>query len=74
VRRAAASILAAALTEAPAADAADATLFSAAVPALEPTWPWVAGAALAGLVLGFAIGWHTLARRIRKKYGGLKIY
>ena len=33
-------------------------------------WQWVAGAATAGLLLGFIIGWRTLGRRIRKKYGG----
>ena len=37
-------------------------------------WPWLAGAAVAGLVVGFLLGWRTLDRRIRKKYGGLKIY
>lgn len=54
---------------------ADPTLF-ATVPALEvePTWRWVAGAAAGGLVLGFVLGWRMLDRRIRKKYGGLRIY
>jgi hypothetical protein len=31
-------------------------------------------ASLAALALGFALGWRTLDRRIRRKYGGLKIY
>ena len=54
---------------------ADATLFSSAsLPGLEPSWIWVGGAAALGLIAGFALGWRTLARRIRKKYGGLKIY
>ena len=29
---------------------------------------------LLALILGFVIGWRTLDRRIRKKYGGLRIY
>lgn len=54
---------------------ADPTLFSA-VPSFEVqlSWRWVAGAAVAGLILGFLLGWRTLDRRIRKKYGGLRIY
>ena len=38
------------------------------------SWHWLAGAGAAGLVVGFFLGWRTLDRRIRKKYGGLKIY
>lgn len=57
------------------AGASDATLFSAAsVLDVRLTWHWVAGAALLGLVVGFALGWRVLDRRIRRKYGGLKIY
>ena len=41
---------------------------------LQPTWEWVVGACVAGLLVGFLIGWRALDRRIRKKYGGLKIY
>jgi len=37
-------------------------------------WPWALGAALAGLVLGFALGALVLDRYIRRKYGGLRIY
>lgn len=37
-------------------------------------WAWVSVTALAALALGFALGWRTLDRAIRKKYGGLKIY
>jgi len=37
-------------------------------------WPWALGAALLGLLLGFALGWRTLDRSIRRKYGGLRIY
>ena len=65
----------ASLAAATQARAADAALFSSAsVLELQPNWQWVAGAAVAGLVVGFALGWRVLDRRIRKKYGGLKIY
>jgi hypothetical protein len=37
-------------------------------------WPWALGAALFGLLVGFALGWRTLDRSIRRKYGGLRIY
>jgi len=55
---------------------AESTVFSAAPPALQtqPTWGWVLGAAAIALVVGFMLGWRTLDRRIRKKYGGLRIY
>lgn len=39
-----------------------------------PTWLWTGGAALAALVVGFGLGWRMLDRRIRAKYGGLRIY
>ena len=36
---------------------------------------WIeVAAALASLVVGFCLGYVTLARRIRHKYGGLKVY
>lgn len=39
-----------------------------------PSW-WVATAvALLALAVGFALGWRMLDRRIRAKYGGLRIY
>jgi phosphate/sulfate permease len=41
---------------------------------IEPTWEWVISAAALALVVGFWLGWRTLDRRIRKKYGGLRIY
>jgi hypothetical protein len=41
---------------------------------LRPVWPWVLGAAAAALLGGFALGWRMLDRRIRRKYGGLRIY
>ena len=37
-------------------------------------WPWVLGAGIAGLGLGFVLGWRILDRNIRRKYGGLRIY
>jgi hypothetical protein len=39
-----------------------------------PGWGWVAGVAVVSLLAGFAIGWRVLDRRIRSKYGGLRIY
>lgn len=51
------------------------TLFSAVPPfEVQLSWRWVVGAAGGGLLLGFLLGWRTLDRRIRKKYGGLRIY
>jgi hypothetical protein len=38
-------------------------------------WPVIAGAAVSlGLVCGFWLGYATLARRVRQKFGGLKVY
>jgi hypothetical protein len=37
-------------------------------------WGWLAGAALLALAAGFVLGWRMLDRRIRRKYGGLRIY
>lgn len=51
-----------------------------AVPQIDPRTPWlrylgVGGAVLlVGGALGFALGFQTLARRIRRKYGNVKIY
>ena len=57
------------------ASAADPAPFaSATLPELHASWKWTAGAAALGFVLGFILGWRTLARRIRRKFGGLKIY
>lgn len=56
------------------ADADSALFASDGIPQLQPTWAWVGGAAILGLAIGFVAGWRVLARRIRKKYGGLKIY
>jgi TolA-binding protein len=37
-------------------------------------WPWVLGTSAVMLLAGFVLGWKTLDRRIRQKYGGLRIY
>jgi Bacterial SH3 domain len=37
-------------------------------------WPLVLGTSFVMLLAGFVLGWRTLDRRIRRKYGGLRIY
>jgi hypothetical protein len=37
-------------------------------------WQWLLGAALLMLLVGFVAGWRVLDGRIRRKYGGLRIY
>lgn len=37
-------------------------------------WPSALACATLALLAGFALGWRTLDRRIRRKYGGLRIY
>lgn len=39
-----------------------------------PSWLVTSGVALLALAAGFALGWRMLDRRIRAKYGGLRIY
>ncbi|HVW71432.1 MAG TPA: TIGR04211 family SH3 domain-containing protein [Steroidobacteraceae bacterium] len=39
-----------------------------------PVWHWAVGSFVVALVLGFVLGWQVLDRRIRRKYGGLRIY
>jgi hypothetical protein len=39
-----------------------------------PTWLWALGCSIVSLAIGFALGWRLLDRRIRAKYGGLRIY
>ncbi|HVE52187.1 MAG TPA: hypothetical protein VNB23_02260 [Ramlibacter sp.] len=39
-----------------------------------PPWRWIAAVGAGGLLLGFVLGWRMLDRRIRAKYGGLRIY
>ena len=54
---------------------ADRKLFPARAPAEgRPSWAVVIGTSVAALAVGFALGWRVLDRRIRRKYGGLRIY
>jgi hypothetical protein len=39
-----------------------------------PVWHWALGSLIVALGLGFVLGWQMLDRRIRRKYGGLRIY
>ncbi len=39
-----------------------------------PVWHWALGSFMVALGLGYALGWYALDRRIRRKYGGLRIY
>ena len=39
-----------------------------------PVWHWALGSFVVALGLGFALGWKVLDGRIRRKYGGLRIY
>ena len=40
----------------------------------KPSWLWVLVCSAVTLALGFLVGWRMLDRRIRRKYGGLRIY
>ncbi len=55
-----------------AASGADGTSDTATAPG-KHAWPW-AFALLAALACGFGLGYATLARRIRHKFGGIKVY
>lgn len=39
-----------------------------------PSWLLALGSSGIALIVGFALGWRMLDRRIRAKYGGLRIY
>jgi Bacterial SH3 domain len=39
-----------------------------------PVWHWALGSFVVALGLGFLLGWKMLDGRIRRKYGGLRIY
>ena len=44
-------------------------LYRGAIP-----WPWVAGAVLVALALGFVGGWWWLDAAIRRRHGGFRVY
>ena len=46
---------------------------TAAAPTRGP-WGWLVVTALLALAAGFLLGWRLLDRRIRRRYGGLRIY
>jgi hypothetical protein len=43
-------------------------------PTAEPPWVWILTCSAGALAIGFVAGWRMLDRRIRRKYGGLRIY
>ena len=51
-----------------------APLEPAAAPQPALMWGWLALAVVLALGAGFALGWRILDRRIRRRYGGLRIY
>ncbi len=59
----------------PASDNRDATHFMSSQdsPAW-PMWEWIVGSCALTAAIGFLCGWRALDRRIRRKYGGLRIY
>ncbi|HEY6484183.1 MAG TPA: TIGR04211 family SH3 domain-containing protein [Steroidobacteraceae bacterium] len=57
------------------AQASDATLFAGGAASHGPAlWEWVTGASAVMFALGYVLGWRMLDRRIRQKFGGLRIY
>lgn len=47
---------------------------TAAPPTARSPWGWLAGTAMLALGAGFFLGWRVLDRRIRRRFGGLRIY
>jgi hypothetical protein len=47
---------------------------TAAAASARSPWGWLAVTALLALAAGFLLGWRLLDRRIRRRYGGLRIY
>jgi hypothetical protein len=45
-----------------------------AAPTARSPWGWLVATALLALAGGFLLGWRLLDRRIRARYGGLRIY
>jgi hypothetical protein len=59
----------------PSASPANSGPLAAIHAAAAPRWPAIAGIAAAiGLACGFWLGFATLARRVRQKFGGIKVY
>lgn len=58
----------------PSATTRDPSPFMGGDSTAQPSWMWVVACSLLGLALGFVAGWRVLDRRIRRKYGGLRIY
>jgi hypothetical protein len=56
------------------ATAPERQLFPRPPPSGGPSWFVVVVSCLLGLAAGFALGWRVLDQRIRRKYGGLRIY
>ncbi len=52
----------------------DAPMLSPRPPLHTAIWPWALGSSTVALIAGFVLGWRMLDRRIRRKYGGLRIY
>jgi len=46
----------------------------AGAPPARSFWGWLAATALLALGAGFLLGWRLLDQRIRRRYGGLRIY
>jgi SH3 domain protein len=58
-----------------AASAAQTVADAPTLPMPGPVSPWLAGAGLVvALAAGFWLGYATLARRVRSRFGGLKVY
>ena len=43
-------------------------------PLSRPGWAWAAALAALALACGYWLGYSTLARRVRRKFGGIKVY
>jgi hypothetical protein len=52
----------------------DTVFLQSPVHAGDTPWLLLLGSSAVMLLVGFAAGWRTLDRRIRRKYGGLRIY
>jgi hypothetical protein len=62
-------------TATPAGGVSDGAARSATSSAIAQIHPWMAACAmLAALAVGFCSGYITLARRVRRKFGGIKVY